>query len=383
MSGNKRPGSLDALVTPQPKLDQIWNQYRNAKEFSIEEESVASIKENEENVDPKSPTKVALVDSGQVRPSPRKINMEKIEACDRKYRSRSPLNLDEFKTPPRRILQGKPEDADSSKENSIIDVGNDQMFENSIFTEYDDKNLSCMSAKMTKKWRKKWEKEDMTKNTFSTNTIEKLVAKQEQLEVTNARENLKKEWTAKDNSFAADDPQELNEPDNDNNASTCSEWFNTTRDEMVLYEKFGEDYDEVVNKMTHEEKVRLKNELDGIDEKPEEESQVKPEAVETKPVPKPRTLTPVKADIAHHHANTYTAKYFKSPHSLQATPNYLRPTTASKMRTSPRKTPSSPKFNLDVTPCPRGGVPSPSSAPKHRKILHFFQWFLLSNPFSI
>ena len=30
--------------------------------------------------------------------------------------------------------------------------------------------------------------------------------------------------------------------DNDNsNISTCSDWFNTTRDEMILYEKFGED----------------------------------------------------------------------------------------------------------------------------------------------
>jgi hypothetical protein len=26
-------------------------------------------------------------------------------------------------------------------------------------------------------------------------------------------------------------------------ASTCSDWFNTTREEMILYEKFGEDYD--------------------------------------------------------------------------------------------------------------------------------------------
>jgi hypothetical protein len=27
--------------------------------------------------------------------------------------------------------------------------------------------------------------------------------------------------------------------------STCSDWFNTTREEMILYEKFGEDYDVV------------------------------------------------------------------------------------------------------------------------------------------
>lgn len=46
------------------------------------------------------------------------------------------------------------------------------------------------------------------------------------------------------------------------NASTCSDWFNTTRDEMILYEKFGEDYDEVVNKMSHDEKLKLKQEVE-------------------------------------------------------------------------------------------------------------------------
>ena len=42
----------------------------------------------------------------------------------------------------------------------------------------------------------------------------------------------------------------------DSSASTFSDWFNTTRDEMILYEKFGENYDEIVAKMSHSEKVR-------------------------------------------------------------------------------------------------------------------------------
>ena len=41
------------------------------------------------------------------------------------------------------------------------------------------------------------------------------------------------------------------EPAHLQNTSTCSEWFNTTRDEMILFEKFGEDYDEIVNEMSH------------------------------------------------------------------------------------------------------------------------------------
>merc|ERR1712025_650829 len=98
-----------------------------------------------------------------VVPSPRKINMEKMEPCERKYRSRSPIkdrdvSPTNIKTPPRRILHSRKDnenDSDTSRENSILDVGNDQMFDDSIFTEYDDQNLSCMSSKMTKKMAEK------------------------------------------------------------------------------------------------------------------------------------------------------------------------------------------------------------------------------------
>ena len=60
--------------------------------------------------------------------------------------------------------------------------------------------------------------------------------------------------------------------DNDNsNISTCSDWFNTTRDEMILYEKFGEDYDIIVEKMTKEEKIKLKKEVSESSPKEAEE----------------------------------------------------------------------------------------------------------------
>ena len=53
--------------------------------------------------------------------------------------------------------------------------------------------------------------------------------------------------------------------------STCSDWFNTTREEMVLYEKFGENYDDVVNQMSHAEKEKLKEEVKNTKAKTEEE----------------------------------------------------------------------------------------------------------------
>ena len=45
------------------------------------------------------------------------------------------------------------------------------------------------------------------------------------------------------------------------NLSTCSDWFNTTREEMILYEKFGQDYDIIVEKMSKKEKEKLKEEV--------------------------------------------------------------------------------------------------------------------------
>ena len=57
-------------------------------------------------------------------------------------------------------LTAEDADADTSKENSFIDVNNDQMFDNSVFTEYDANEISCMSSKIGKKWRKKWTKHD-------------------------------------------------------------------------------------------------------------------------------------------------------------------------------------------------------------------------------
>ena len=81
--------------TTTPKADKLWTQYRNVKP-TLDDDSVAStgLEENEENLDPTF-----------VVPSPRKINVEKIEPCDRQYRSRSPLEgFADMKTPPRRIL---------------------------------------------------------------------------------------------------------------------------------------------------------------------------------------------------------------------------------------------------------------------------------------
>ena len=52
-----------------------------------------------------------------------------------------------------------------------------------------------------------------------------------------------------------------NSPADISNLSTCSDWFNTTREEMILYEKFGQDYDIIVEKMSKKDKLKLKEEV--------------------------------------------------------------------------------------------------------------------------
>ena len=81
----------------------------------------------------------------------------------------------------------------SSRDSSILDVNNDQMFDDSIFTEYDEQNISTMSQKMSKQWRKKFKaegkrKEKKIKNTFS---LEKLVQYQLTQDEKKARVNDK------------------------------------------------------------------------------------------------------------------------------------------------------------------------------------------------
>ena len=76
----------------------------------------------------------------------------------------------------------------SSRESSILDVNNDQMFDDSIFTEYDDKNISTMSHKMSKHWQKKIKDEDRCQSRKLRGdklSIEKLV--QQQIEKSKVR----------------------------------------------------------------------------------------------------------------------------------------------------------------------------------------------------
>ena len=68
----------------------------------------------------------------------------------------------------------------SDAESSIIDVNNDQMFDDTVFTEYDDMNISKMTQKMSNHWRNKFESESKHKTKKNKNkmSLEELVTSQ-------------------------------------------------------------------------------------------------------------------------------------------------------------------------------------------------------------
>ena len=74
------------------------------------------------------------------------------------------------------------EGSESNEEASLIDVNNDQMFDDTVFTEYDDLSISRMTQKMSKHWRKKFKTEDKNKNEKKIDNIslEELVQRQEE-----------------------------------------------------------------------------------------------------------------------------------------------------------------------------------------------------------
>ena len=106
------------------------------------------------------------------------------------------------------------------------------------------------------------------------------------------------------------------------------------------------------------------------------------------PVPKPRTRTPVRAlnvfpKLTGGQSNAKNnGKYFKSPGSLQNTPNYMMPTTASRMRRSPRKKDVyvSPGYGVqteETDGCPRSGFghsPTSDFLPRNSKFSRDYEF---------
>ena len=72
------------------------------------------------------------------------------------------------------------EDGSPDKECSILDVNNDQMFDDTVFTEYDEQNISTMTKKISKYWRKKIKDEDKeeAKRKVDDLSLEELVQRQ-------------------------------------------------------------------------------------------------------------------------------------------------------------------------------------------------------------
>ena len=265
------------------------------------------------------------------------------------------------------------DDEDDDEQPSILDVNNDQLFDNSIFTEYDESNLSSLSKKMSKSWRSQMRQERRkTGNFVEAPSISSMVSDLDHVRVVPETPSLSLE-EIKVQTDAKNDRR-------DSSASTFSDWFNTTRDEMILFEKFGENYDEIVVKMSHEEKLKLKEEVSKSTPKDAEEllgletettasdsfvMMKKDESIFEPPVDvsEPSFGQEIKVKAMPETPQ----KLFKTPVSsnkpwaklnAQTMPSYLRSTAASRLRASPNKnespTNSCPRiFSKPMTPASR------------------------------
>ena len=225
-------------------------------------------------------------------PSPRKIDSGTITI------KKSPLKSPQIPVPKARTLTPKKPDnsikevksaskmlshlqpnnqnysSDEDDGPSLIDVENDQMFDNSIFTEYNDKDISAMSCHLSQQFieNKIREERRKTGNFVVAPAIGDLVQEKDK--------RLARSLNASSTNIIPETPclsleeikdQTTSKERRESSASSCSDWFNTTREEMILYEKFGEDYDVIVGKMTHDEKTKLKEEVSKATPKSAEE----------------------------------------------------------------------------------------------------------------
>ena len=113
------------------------------------------------------------------------------------------------------------EDHLTEEESSIIDVNNDQMFDDTVFTEYDDQNISTMTQKMSKHWRKKFKDEDKKEARKEINqlSLEQLVHRQ--MEKTNTATQILTDEEAKfseDNKYITDNRRRRTKQINGTNA---------------------------------------------------------------------------------------------------------------------------------------------------------------------
>ena len=243
-----------------------------------EEDGEESDKEN--HAEPSSELEIG-VKTVTPTPTPRKIdqNIKKNPLTDEaqipvpKVRTLTPKNttndVKEVKSASKLLshLQENDQDYGSDEDDgpSLIDVENDQMFDNSIFTEYNEKDISVMSSHLSNQLnRDKWREERRkTGNFVEPPAIGDLVQ-----ESSNSSRVIPETPSL---TFEEVKDQTDSKERRESIASTCSDWFNTTRDEMILYEKFGEEYDVIVGKMSHQEKMKLKEEVSKATPKSAEE----------------------------------------------------------------------------------------------------------------
>jgi len=174
------------------------------------------------------------------------------------------------------------DDDDLLEDIKLLDVDNDQLFDDSLMTEDNtSRRLSSISNKICKKWKNK---EKQTSKSCDETASKQLISITEDSiaeNVNTTQENVNDtQENVNDTQENVNDTQEgfcsvLESLPNSRDVSVCQETeeFDNTADEMVLYEMFGGDYDEIVEKMTADEKKELRKQLDARTEEDKQQTE--------------------------------------------------------------------------------------------------------------
>jgi len=173
----------------------------------------------------------------------------------------------------------------------IIDVDNDQLFDDSLYSLDDDleRRLSTISNKINDKWSKSFTKENKKREKLKnkrqkegassslsgnelTFRLDEFINSTERSCYYSSAGSLPPSRNVTQNETTAAAFATANEGTTAGAFTTANEGaagpteFDTTAEEMALYEMFGEDYDEIVDKMPEDEKRKLKEQLNNRSE---------------------------------------------------------------------------------------------------------------------
>merc|ERR1719186_1043615 len=189
-------------------------------------------------------------------------------------------------------------DDDKNPLEDILDVENDQLFDDSLYSSGDNtsRRLSTISNKICQKWKKKEMKAKKYMYVDTSNS-------------TNSSEDTHSLTQDGFYSVLGSLPSSR-----ESSLQEIKEEFDNTADEMALYEMFGEHYDKIVEEMTGDEKKKLRMNLDNRTEEDNLQTEEKlKQKLAISSSPSPPVSPKCKVKLIHSPSENANSEFAESP----------------------------------------------------------------------